>query len=162
MAKDNYYTPSKFIESARRVMGSIELDPTSCDLANETVKATRILTIENSMFRNSIACENMFFNPPYSQPLPFVERVVDGVLSGEIGQVIGVLNTDHSTRWWREIEKIASAYCFLHDRIQFIDANNGDLTKTTSNNRPQFFFYVGANVEVFESEFSQYGLVLKK
>lgn len=50
MAKDEYFTPKPYVESARHVMGKIELDPTSCFKANETVKAERIFTIENSVF----------------------------------------------------------------------------------------------------------------
>lgn len=84
-------------------------------------------------------------------------------MNGEIGQIIGVLNIDSSTRWWREIERVATDYCFLHERIKFIDANgDSGLLETKSNNRPQFFFYAGSNAEAFKSGFSQYGLVLKK
>ena len=37
------YTPAEYIELARKMMGSIDLDPASCAIAQATVKATRIL-----------------------------------------------------------------------------------------------------------------------
>ena len=36
---NEYYTPGQFIEAAREVMGEIDLDPASCALAQETVRA---------------------------------------------------------------------------------------------------------------------------
>ena len=43
-----WYTPSRYIESARRVMGSIDLDPASCEKANRTVKAGTYYTVEDN------------------------------------------------------------------------------------------------------------------
>jgi ParB family chromosome partitioning protein len=38
---DERYSPPWIVEGARTVMGSIDLDPASCELANTTVKANR-------------------------------------------------------------------------------------------------------------------------
>lgn len=159
---DCYYTPKRYVDAARLVMGGIELDPTSSDLANKTVQADRIYTLDNSIFRNPLNCETMFFNPPYSDPAPFIDRVVFEFEQGNIGKIIGILNVDCSTRWWREIEKIASAYCFLHDRVQFDMANDlqTEITGADSNNRCQFVFYAGFNTNKFKDVFSGLGKVL--
>lgn len=164
MAKksDCYYTPEKYIAAARAVMGSIELDPTSSELANKTVQADRIYTLDNSMFRNPLNCKTLFFNPPYSDPAPFVDRVVFDFEQGNIGQIIGILNVDCSTRWWREIEKIAVSYCFLHDRVQFNIANElqTEIEETNSNSRCQFIFYAGKHADKFREEFKIFGRVM--
>jgi hypothetical protein len=39
-----WYTKPAYIEAARRVLGGIDLDPASCDLAQQTVKATAFYT----------------------------------------------------------------------------------------------------------------------
>lgn len=49
---DEWYTPAKYIEAAREVLGSIDLDPASNDFANETVKASVYYTEE----RDGTAC----------------------------------------------------------------------------------------------------------
>ena len=161
---DNYYTPSALIEIERRVMGGVDLDPCSSELANKTVQANRIYTLENSMFRNSLACESMHFNPPYSNPAPYVDRVVFEFEQGNIGQVCGVLNVDCSTRWFAEIKKIATAYCFLSERIQFDKANElqTEITETGGNSRCQFYFYAGHNTTGFIKEFESLGLCLSR
>lgn len=36
---EEYYTPAPIVEAAREVLGGIDLDPASCDMAQETVRA---------------------------------------------------------------------------------------------------------------------------
>lgn len=46
--ENEWFTPSNIIEVARLTMGSIDLDPASCDLANQRVKAQKIYTEQDS------------------------------------------------------------------------------------------------------------------
>jgi len=41
-----YYTPKKYIQAARTVLGGIDLDPASCAVADKTVRTKRYYTIE--------------------------------------------------------------------------------------------------------------------
>jgi ParB family chromosome partitioning protein len=65
---NEYYTPSQYIESARIVMGSIDLDPASCEFANETVMANEFYTKED----NGLVQQwhgNVWLNPPYGKSI---------------------------------------------------------------------------------------------
>ena len=60
--ENEWYTPDKFVDAAREVMGSIDLDPARKARANETTKAAAIhatrprsLIINGSKSVNSIA-----------------------------------------------------------------------------------------------------------
>jgi hypothetical protein len=41
--ENEWYTPVKYIEAARRVLGNIDLDPASCEAAQTTVRARQFL-----------------------------------------------------------------------------------------------------------------------
>lgn len=43
-----WYTPSKYIEAARAVMGSIDLDPATTEQANKTICAKKYYTRETN------------------------------------------------------------------------------------------------------------------
>lgn len=61
-----WYTPPAVIEAARRCMGSIDLDPASCEVANETVKAKRYFTVAD----NGLAQQwhgNVWLNHPFGK-----------------------------------------------------------------------------------------------
>jgi hypothetical protein len=162
-SSDNYYTPSTYIESSRIAMGSIELDPCSSELANETIKADVIYTLEDSMFNHHLICDSLWFNPPYSDPLPFVSKVAYEYKIGNTKQICGLLNLDCSTKWFQEVAAISTAFCFLRKRIQFFKANDEQtvITGTCQNNKCQFIFYAGYRTDEFIKEFNRYGLCMK-
>lgn len=63
---DEWYTPEKYIEAARMVMGSIDLDPASNDFANETVKAKTFFDEEQNGLEQKWF-GNIWLNPPFGR-----------------------------------------------------------------------------------------------
>ena len=62
------YTPREIIIDVKKVLGSINLDPASCFLAQETIQAENFFT-EKEDGLNQNWYGNVFLNPPYQQPL---------------------------------------------------------------------------------------------
>lgn len=60
---NDHYTPYDIVEASRSVLGHIDLDPASCELANKIVRADFILTAEDNGFVQDWA-GNVFLNPP--------------------------------------------------------------------------------------------------
>ncbi len=147
---DEWYTPPQYIESARSVMGSIDLDPASNDFANETIKAGTYYTeTDNGLEKEWFG--NVWLNPPYSASL--VQLFADKVANSDFEQAIVLVNNATETAWFRKLIEKASAIIFTTGRIKYRkrDGEHG------SPLQGQAFLYFGENVEAFLSEFRTYG-----
>ena len=147
---DEWYTPPEFIESARLVMGSINLDPASNEHANKTVKADHIFTEED----NGLEQEwfgNVWLNPPYSSAL--VQLFADKVAERGFEQAVVLVNNATETKWFRTLVDNADAIVFKTGRIKFLKHDGQHNTPLQG----QAFIYYGDNPEVFLEEFEQYG-----
>ena len=153
---NEWYTPSEYIEAARKAMGSIDTDPASNDIANKIVKAEKYYTIET----NGLAHDwtgNVWMNPPYSSDLisKFVEKLKEQ--RANYNQAIILVNNATETQWFYEIVKIASAVCFPKSRVKFYMPDG----KTGAPLQGQAVLYVGNNTEKFISAFGGIGWTAK-
>ena len=149
--ENEWYTPEKYIESARTVMGSIDLDPASSVKANEAVKATKFYSLqENGLLQKWAG--NVWMNPPYSQPL--ISQFIEKLTKEEYAQAVVLVNNATETTWGQTLLKISSAVCFHAGRIRFVDPN-GNLGQSPLQG--QMICYIGNQAEKFIEEFKQYG-----
>lgn len=150
------YTPEKYIEKARQVMGSIDTDPASNELAQKTVKANQYYTKENNGLDKPWE-ENIFLNPPYSHGV--IDQFINKLLRelDENKQAILLTNNNTDTQWFHKAAERCNALCFTEGRINFYIA---DLS-TTSPTNGQAFFYFGQNVNRFRDIFRDVGLIMR-
>ena len=74
MRPNEFYTPPHIIEVARACMGGIDLDPASCAMANETVRATAFYGVKDDGLKRPWF-GRVWLNPPYGNFWPkFVAR----------------------------------------------------------------------------------------
>lgn len=152
--ENEWYTPSEFIESARIVMGSIDLDPASSAIANERVKASIFYTKEDNGLEKEWS-GNVWMNPPYAQPLIqlFSDRVAEQFAAGNIIQAIVLVNNGTETKWFQTMAFHSSAVCFPKSRIKFLDPEGNPGAPLQG----QAILYFGDNGKSFANEFMQYG-----
>ena len=157
---DEWSTPPEYIESARRVMGSIDVDPASNHLAQQYVNAGAYYTKENSSLVPEVEwCGNIWMNPPYSRVISeFVSKMENQFRLGNINSAIVVTNNGTDTRWFNTLLGMSSMVCFTRGRIGFINQNG---ERIRGNNKGQCFFYIGRDPERFAEEFEQYGNILE-
>ncbi len=156
--ENEWYTPKPFIDSARKMMGSIDCDPASSEIANKTVNASEYFTIDNNGL-NQKWHGNVWMNPPYSQPeiKEFSYAVVDKYDSGKIQQACVLVNNATETETFQKMVRSASAICFPKGRIKY---NDKDGNPSLSPLQGQALLYFGKNKDKFIKVFSKHGVVV--
>jgi phage N-6-adenine-methyltransferase len=119
---NEWYTPPEYIEKARLIMGSIDCDPASSEIANRTVKAGTYYTATDDGLTKEWK-GNVWMNPPYSQPLiqQFCEKLITEIDNGNIKQACVLVNNATETNWFQNMAICADAIWFIKGRVKFLD-----------------------------------------
>jgi hypothetical protein len=149
------YTPAQYIEAARLVLGEIDLDPASCDLAQQTVRATNYFTLDG----DGLAQEwhgRVWLNPPYHEVLgpKFINKLIEEIDAGHVTAAIMLTNNSTDTEWFQdEILSFADAICFTRGRVKFYKPTG----ENTNPKQGQAFSYFGRDVQRFKDVFGRIG-----
>lgn len=151
---NEWYTPEKYIDLAREVLGEIDLDPASCEFANETVNARLFYSEEDDGLTKPWR-GRVWMNPPYSADLiaRFAEKFVREYRNGNITEGIVLVNNATETGWFSELAGAASAVCFPRGRIRY----NSQTRESLAPLQGQAFIYFGGGPERFLQVFSEIG-----
>ncbi len=157
---DEYFTPAKYVEAVRDVLGVIDLDPASCLEAQATVKATRYFTKEE----DGLAQQwhgRLFLNPPYSRALlkPFVRKLIHEYRSGRVSEAILLGFSNTSTVLFQEAAAVASAICFTNTNISFVHKTKGQMGRSAIGQA--FLYFSRGDNDRFVERFSQLGFIVE-
>ena len=153
------YTPPAYIESAVEVMGKIDLDPASNEMAQLTVNADHFYTAESDGLTKEWRGK-VWMNPPYTARVinVFISKLVSHYAAGEVTEAIVLTNNNTDTSWFHEAANNAAAVCFTSGRINFLKRDGSKSSPTNG----QSFIYFGKNIDLFKTVFSKHGLVMVK
>jgi phage N-6-adenine-methyltransferase len=154
--ENEWYTPRQYVEAARGVLGAIDLDPASNDIAQEWIGAKRYYTTQDDGLKAQWH-GRVWLNPPFAQPAitQFVEKLVAEVRAKRVTEAVMLTHNYTDTGWFHHAESAAAALCFTRGRIKFIDSH-GDPCAPTQG---QAFFYFGPRRDVFASTFVAFGFI---
>lgn len=165
MSTNEWYTQPKYIEAAREVMGSIELDPASCAAANAIVKAERYYTKEQNGLLQEWRARSLWLNPPYARSENyqsgiglFVAKCLKAYQSGDILQAIILATTEVNARWFQPLWEYPIS--FPDHRVKFLSPVQHP-RGVYSHMFGTCFVYLGPNEQRFVEVFSRFGHVVR-
>lgn len=154
--ENEWYTPREYIQAAWDVLGHIELDPASSEVANRTVQAERYFTKEDDALSKDWNADTVWMNPPYSGDLikGFTSKFAAHFLTFDILEGIILVNNATETKWFAELVPVCSAVVFPTGRIRYLDATG---TPANSPLQGQAFLYAGSRPQEFLRVFQRFG-----
>jgi len=156
--ENEWYTPSEYIEAARRVLGGIDLDPASTEQANTVVKAARFYTIEDDGLAQQWT-GRVWMNPPYAADKVglFTAKAVQHFHDGDIAAAVVLVNNATETQWFQGLAKPAAAICFPERRVRFWNPQGAPGAPLQG----QAVIYLGTDIPAFKAVFAPFGLLVR-
>lgn len=151
----NWYTPPSYIEMARQVLGSIDLDPASNSLPQGWINATRWYSQEENGLTQRWA-GRVWLNPPFNDTALWVRRLGHEYVHGDVTAAVLLVNSAHGYKWYEQLWT-QRPICCASDRIRFVRENG---TTGGQAKRGQTFAYFGKDVAKFKQVFSVIGRVI--
>jgi hypothetical protein len=152
------YTPAKYIEAARMVLGTIDIDPATSELAQQTVNAEDFfIEQEDGLSKEWIG--RVWLNPPYHRELApkFIKKLVREYTAGRTTAAILLTNNCTDTEWFDVAIRAAASACFTNGRIKFTTPKGKEVLPTQG----QAFLYFGDNAQRFEDVFCVIGFCVR-
>jgi DNA N-6-adenine-methyltransferase (Dam) len=138
--------------------GQIGLDPTT--IATNPTDARHFFTMrDNALWQSWEGKGPVFMNPPFSAPVPFLEKLLDAYRSGHIPASIVLLPSRcMQDRAAGALLEKADATCIWRERIQYVDATTSKLVRGV--NFASSLYCFSSEGDRFKQIFSPWGRVI--
>lgn len=156
-----WYTPKKYTDLVKEVMGAIDLDPASNDTAQSWIQADKYYTVLDDGLTKEW-WGRVFINPPYSKTAGrsnqeiWAEKLVNEYRAGNVTEAIMLVKSALGYKWFQELWNTVNGVCFANELICFVDSS-GNSSKPAKLGST--FFYWGSNYIRFAHVFSRIGRV---
>ena len=154
---DEWYTPEKITRTAHHVMGNIDVDPATCELAQTSVQAGTYYTkVDDGLAQPWTG--SVWLNPPYSTPQVWIDKLFAEMAAGRCSQAIVLVNNATETAWFQRLLTESKLVCFPARRLAFWRHDHSNV----GARQGQALFYFGNRAEQFYSAYSATGAVLRR
>lgn len=166
----DYYTPPKYANAVRVALGGIDLDPASCQEANQYVCANRIYTVADDGLSQPWQAKTVFLNPPYCDPRNqgtsrrlvtqlWINKLLHEIQLGNVSQAILLVSANWGYKWFYELFKTVPMACITHDLIKFIQPGQTPEQATPAKRATAFFGFGDIEDDRFYRAFLGLGIL---
>lgn len=175
-----YYTPPEWTTAAREVMGGIDLDPASCDFANQWIGASQIYTkdtdglqqewhgrvwMNHPFHRGETACKAKCKKLTcqrrghcITEDIPgnaeWINKLLAEYQAGRVTEAVLICFCSSSETWFWPLLDLPQ--CFPKTRVHYIGA---DGKKAQGSTKGSVITYLGPDTERFALVFGQLGKI---
>jgi hypothetical protein len=157
---NEWYTPARYVDAARELMGGIDVDPASNPMANETIRATTYYTQETDGLAHDWH-GRVWLNPPYgfaeggkSNQEIWSARLIAQYWAGITHEAVLLVNAVTDRTWFAPLWDFP--ICFTDHRIRFYNQDTEAGQPTHGN----VLVYLGPEVARFTAVFSAFGHIV--
>jgi hypothetical protein len=177
-----YYTQAKFVEPARRTMGWIELDPASSLIANRTIRAQHIYTVDDDALSQAWRAATLWLNHPFGESeepcktrctkkrcpqrgyhidkrIPgnadWINKLIDHYRCGDVKQACCITFASTSEAWFKPLMHFPQVY--LSPRTNYL-LPDGTLKQGVT--KGSVITYLGPHVQNFAYNYQHLGSVM--
>lgn len=157
---NEYYTPPRYIDVVRTLMGKIDVDPASNIEANNVVQAATFYSLPDDGLQYDWR-GRVFLNPPYgyhessdSNQERWTRQLIEQYQSGITTEAVLLVNAVTDRSWFQPLWHYP--ICFTDHRIRFYRPGGEPGTPVIGS----VFVYFGAQKERFAELFKVFGAVV--
>jgi phage N-6-adenine-methyltransferase len=152
-----WYTPARYVEAARDVLGGIDLDPASSEMANRTVQAPAYYDEDDDGLTRDWH-GRVWLNPPYGKGTGlFASKLVEEYKQRRVTAAVLLINAyGFDSSWFQPLWD--HLLCFTDHRIVFTSPQRGTGGPANAN----LFVYLGPAEQRFADVFSGFGAIVRR
>lgn len=151
-----WYTPRDIIERVRRTMMGIDIDPASCDDANQHICAQRHYTKSDDGLAHPWN-GTVFVNPPFSDIQAFTDKFIAEAKCGNMTAGCFLADSLGQPNWFMDLLGFCNAFFVYTERSGRFEYWNGD--RRLNGKARGYIFYYGDNVKYFAESFKDIGKI---
>lgn len=158
---NEWFTPAEYVNAARELMGGIDIDPASCEVANRVIQAAKYYTKQDNGLARSWR-GRVWLNPPYgfengaSNQETWSRELIERYQAGLVTEAVLLVNAVPGNKWFQPLWDFM--ICFPDHRIRFYNAEVEQSQPTHSN----ALVYLGHQRVRFIELFNRFGVVVER